>query len=116
MKRAELAVAGALAIVLAWNAYLAVTGAEMLQRAVGAACVAFIGFVCGLRFAAYREMISMRRTIEQLPSDITWHVDDDGRRHALVTLNSGDLHDVVLPEHICDVDDALNYVVAQIAV
>jgi hypothetical protein len=99
------AVAGGFQVVMA--------GDDLRTRILGTSAEVLIGLVIGLRHGRYLYRRERIRAVGWLPKKVTWHVDENGTRHAIVTQNSGEVVSIPIPAHI-DPDDAHTYVLVQL--
>jgi hypothetical protein len=99
--------------VLAEGFQVVMVAGDLRTRALGTSAVALIAFVIGLRYGRQLYRRERIRAVGWLPKSVTWHSDENGARHAIVTKNSGDVVSLSIPDHVVQ-DDALTYVLVQL--
>jgi hypothetical protein len=92
---------------------LVVAQGNLQTRALGTSALALIALLIGLRFGRRLYQRERIRAVGWLPKNVTWHVDENGVRHAIVTQNSNRVVTVAIPGHI-DPEDALTYVLVHL--
>jgi hypothetical protein len=107
-----------IAVVIIWNAVQALRLDDLLLRAVSLVGVIGITFLSAYRFGFHRATQQWIAVTDDamgwLPNDLTWHVDDDGVRHALVTQNNGTVRSIAMPDSVQTPSDALRYVMNEL--
>jgi hypothetical protein len=101
------------AALMAEGFQVVVAAGDLRARALGTSAVGLIALVIGLRHGRQLYRRERIRAVGWLPKNVTWHVDENGTRHAIVTQNSGDVVSVPIPDYIVP-DDALTYVLVQL--
>ena len=112
-KLGELATLMLAVAVVAEGFQVVMTTGDLRTRALGTSADVLIGLVIGLRHGRHLYRRERIRAVRWLPKSVTWHADEDGTRHAIVTQNSGDVVSIPIPAHIV-ADDALTYVLVQL--
>ncbi len=113
VKVGELATLMLVVAILAEGFQLVMADPDRQTRALGISAVALIAFVIGLRSGRHLYRRERIRSVGWLPKNVTWHLDESGARHAIVTQNSGDVVSIPIPGHV-SADDAMTYVLVQL--
>jgi len=83
-----------------------------LSVALGLVLVAVGGYIAGVQ----RFVSDVSASLSRVPAKVVLHEDDDGGKHALVTLADGDVRSVPIPpEHADTPQEAVAYVVELLA-
>jgi hypothetical protein len=106
LKVGEVATLMLVVAVLAEGFQVVMAAGDFRTRALGTLAVALIAFVIGLRYGRQLYRHERIRAVGWPPKSVTWHTDENGTRHAIVTQNSGDVISVSIPDHVVP-DDAL---------
>jgi hypothetical protein len=104
----------ALTGVILFNAWNVVTVHSLYLRIIDMliviGLVAFNAYRIGEHRTAMAFIDSAANAIAHAPKEIAWHEDDDGVRHAMVTMMNGDLHTIAMPPEIEGQQEALRYI------
>lgn len=113
LKVGEVATLMLVVAVLAEGFQVVMAAGDLRTRALGTSAVALIAFVIGLRYGRQLYRRERIRAVGWLPQSVTWHTDENGTKHAIVTQNAGDVTSVPIPDHVVP-DDALTYVLVRL--
>jgi hypothetical protein len=93
----------------------AIINSSMLMRAFAVVVLVLLTGVIGYSYGMVRAHADYVRATSWLPDQISWHQDDDGVRHALVTQRSGNVATITIPDEIDTPNEALQFVVRTLA-